>query len=89
MICGTCQANASHILIKYTQEGEKIERCDQCSEMSRPNIYDVFLDRDGCNMNICDSKTGRQIPYWSKGQKTRIMRKLGIREVGDRVHGGR
>lgn len=39
--------------------------------------------------NIADPKTGEPIPFWDKASKRDAMRRAGVREAGDRVHGYR
>jgi hypothetical protein len=39
--------------------------------------------------NIADPVTGEPIPFWDKTSKREAMRRAGVREAGDKVHGAR
>jgi hypothetical protein len=92
--CQTCgAADYFYMRVAYAPEG-RFETCSECKERgSLPNVLpDVYFDPSkGANQtdpNLCDRYKG-QIPFSSKREKAAILKNLGLRECGDKEHGGR
>lgn len=91
--CSTCGAtNYYHWGKVYTSDGD-FETCSECSKEGTPTLSpDVYFDqRKGAfqtDPNLCE-KNGTPIPFSSKREKAAILRRLGLREAGDKDHGSR
>lgn len=91
MICEGCGEATGHVRIRYVG-GVKEEQCSFCGDFRRPWCPDVYLEPgsgERTNMNICDPKTRRPVPYSSKREKADILRRLNLKEAGGLVHGSR
>ena len=80
----------------FPEEKPPYEHCSECSKIGAKKLNEDIYKGD-CNKgvttdpNICDPKTGKEIPYSSAGEKAAIMKQLGIRqaESAERNHGSR
>lgn len=54
-----------------------------------PDVWYGYGSGTHTEENICDKETGQPIPFSSKREKWEAMKRAGVREVGDRVHGAR
>lgn len=91
--CSGCGAtNYYHWGKVYTPDGD-YEHCSECSKQGTPGLSpDVYFDSSKGSFqtdpNLCDRYKG-PIPFSSKREKADVMRRLGLREAGDKEHGGR
>lgn len=72
--------------------GNPWECCDKCSNIGSVNIPDVFFKGPYIDPHLIDTSKPEQkngVLIESRRQKAEIMRKLGVREIGDRYKGGR
>jgi hypothetical protein len=92
-----CEACNSRDYFYYRQRvdgnGNWQYECSQCSSGSQPQLSpDVYFDekkgRYQTDPNLCDRK-GNEIPFSSRREKAAIMRRLNVREAGDKVRGMR
>lgn len=80
--------------IKYVK-GQQIQRCSDCDRIPMSSTYDdVYIGPTGglkTDPNLCDPKTGKEIPFHTKQDKAVIMKQLGVRQAlcAERVHGYR
>jgi len=92
VVCSGCgNLNAYVVRVGYAGK-ERVENCDQCGNLKPPATYDTYLGSKGgvrVEENITEPGTGRPIPYATKGEKAAILKRLNLREAGDRVHGAR
>lgn len=91
--CGTCGAVSYHYWRVTFADGQRYESCSECSKTSTPGLSpDVFFDGSKgafqTDPNLCE-RNGNPIPFSSKREKAAIMRRLGLREAGDKEHGSR
>lgn len=54
-----------------------------------PDVYYGYGSGTHSEENIADPQTGEPIPFWDKASKREAMRRAGVIEAGDRVHGAR
>lgn len=88
MECRGCGKHAHYLKIRFV-DGVAIENCKNCGavETSNVGIPDVYWPGHAhTNPNITD-RMGREILLTSRRHKAEVMRKQGISEAGDRVHG--
>lgn len=87
--CGNCKAT-DYTTWRKTDSGE--ESCSMCDSIPIPWNPDVYFDSskgpDQTDPNLQDRKTGK-ISFSSKREKAIVMRRLGLRECGDKEHGAR
>jgi hypothetical protein len=92
--CASCGSVAYyHWSMKLDADGNRFECCSECSKAPTPGLSpDVYFDsKKGAwqtDINLADRYTG-PIPFSSKREKADIMKRLGLRESGDKVHGAR
>ena len=87
MICTTCNEECYHTHVSYSIDGQRLETCNNCGNVSMTYIPDVYWPGSvHKNPNITDHM-GRPIELRSKRHKAEVMRKQGISEAGDRYHG--
>ncbi len=92
--CGTCGSIAYyHYALKIDLDGTRHEYCNDCTKMAVPNLCpDVYFDpskgRVQTDPNLCDRYTG-PIPFSSKREKAAVLKRLNLREAGDKEHGSR
>lgn len=75
-----------------TNDSGKWEKyCDRCVSgvTGIPDVWYGYGSGTHTEENICDPKSGQPIPFSSKREKQEAMRRAGVVEVGDRVHGSR
>lgn len=88
MRCDNCGNETNHLRISYNIHGRQCV-CSYCGQLNIAGIPDVYFDKPYFDEHLADEKhkAGRQI--WSRNQKARIMKELGLREAGDRNRGAR
>lgn len=79
---------------KETSTGRYYEECNRCFDSSIPENPDVYFRQPYWDENLCDYDDpsydiNRGTFITSKSHKAYIMKKLGVREDGDRRHGSR
>ena len=92
--CGTC-ASVSYYYwrVKIDKDGNRAQYCSSCFDGTVPSLSpDVYFDKSkGANQtdpNLVDRYKG-PIPFSSKREKAAILKRLGLREAGDKDHGAR
>jgi len=85
MICRTCGRDSYHIITRYT-DGRLEDTCNQCGNHQMAPVYDCYFDKPGTHYNIYDEK-GNAVFIGSKGEKSYWMKRMKVREAGDRIHG--
>jgi len=93
--CVNCGSTLHHtVSIRYV-DGQKVERCSDCERIPMQTTYDDVYLGPGSGMktdpNLCDKKTGQEIPFYTKQDKAIVMKQLGLRQAlsAERVHGHR
>ncbi len=92
--CGSCNSTDYYYSrFKFCDDGSVLQYCNSCSDGGIPSLApDVYFDPSkGANQtdpNLCDRYTG-PIPFSSKREKAAILKRLGLQEAGDKVHGSR
>ncbi len=92
--CETCQSTTYYYWrVRFDNKGVRSQFCSSCFDGSTPSLSpDVYFDPSkGANQtdpNIADRYTG-PIPFSSKREKAAILKRLGLREAGDKEHGSR
>ncbi len=86
MTCSGCGNDEAH-RISYSAKGES---CDKCGASSTFRFSDVFFKGAGFEPHLADpDKSPKGNFVRSREHKAQLMRELGVRETGDRVHGAR
>ena len=88
MNCDGCGNNEAH-RISYTPAGES---CDKCGggRLGTFRFSDVYFAGAGFEPHLADpDKSPKGNFVRSREHKAQLMRDLGVRETGDRVHGAR
>ena len=88
MVCNNC-GNEKAYRMRFSASGES---CDCCGGLSSVYVPDVFFKKPYLDPHLIDTKKMDQKDgVWisSRAEKAALMRSLGVREVGDRWHGGR
>lgn len=92
--CKTCNSTDYYYWrFLIDSKGISYEECSECSKRSTPNLSpDVYFDKSKgafqTDPNICE-RNGNRIPFSSKREKAAILKRLGLREAGDKIHGAR
>lgn len=91
--CASCGATNYHYWRVAFYNRERFEQCSECSKEGTPNLSpDVYFDGSKgafqTDPNLCE-RNGQKIPFSSKREKAAILKRLGIREAGDKEHGAR
>lgn len=91
--CSGCGSISYHYWRVTFFQGTRYEQCSECSKTSTPSLSpDVYFDESKggfqTDPNLC-AKDGNPIPFSSRREKAAILRQLGLREAGDKEHGGR
>jgi hypothetical protein len=90
MICETCNNQDARVLRYYTNSEKKLVCCcEECGGITSPTINDVYFKEPYFDPNLGNEKNPYGQHVESRGHKARIMKELGLRENGGRVHGGR
>lgn len=89
--CGNPNPWARHPK-KETYTGKWFEECNRCFDPSIPSHPDVYFRQPYYDENLHDFDSPGYDPKrgtWitSKAHKAYVMKKLGVREAGDRKHG--
>ena len=90
--CDNCgNESATYVVIRY-ENRQRSCACDRCGAGRQRGIPDVYLGSgsgERVEENLADPKTGKPIPFSTKGEKAAIMKRLNLKEAGDRVRGAR
>jgi len=87
--CDGCgNEKAASLFISYGKEG-RICICDRCGHTGIASSPDVYWPGHTYESQNITDRMGKPIPLTSKRQKAKIMKEMGLKEVGDRVHGSR
>ena len=90
--CENCKNKHAHYVVLRFEKGRRTCACDRCGAGRPRGLPDVYLgpgSGERVEENLADPKTGRPIPFSTKGEKAEIMKRLNLREAGDRVRGAR
>lgn len=88
MECSGC-GNSDAYRISYTPKGES---CDKCGgvRLAAFRFSDVYFSGAGFEPHLAHPDTSPKGNFVrSREHKAQLMRDLGVRETGDRVHGAR
>lgn len=92
--CAAC-ASTTHSRVYFRMvKGKVFESCRNCEWKPLTPMYDdIFLGGGGLKTdeNICDPKTGREIPFITKQDKAVAMKIAGVKQApsAERQHGYR
>lgn len=88
MDCKGC-GNKSAYRMSFSTLGESCDRCGS-SSLGTFRFSDVYFKTPGFEEHLSDpEKSPRGNYVESREHKAMLMRNLGLREVGDKVHGAR
>lgn len=95
--CLSCGATVWHTMnfVYPKNKSDAIVTCSECTHLPlSPRYDDVYIGSGGgikTDENLCDPKTGREIPFHTKQDKAVVMKMLGLRqaESAERQHGSR
>ncbi len=88
MVCNGCGNKAAY-RVSFSSAGESCDRCGAAS-MNSFRFSDVFFQKPGFEPHLADpEKSPKGTFVRSREHKAMLMRTLGVREVGDKVHGAR
>lgn len=88
--CRGCGSTVWSRMLTRFPVGEPVrETCDRCDSHTSSTLHDVYFDKPGDHHGITDPETGKPIFISSKTHKALEMKRLGLREAGDRVRGSR
>lgn len=87
MNCGGC-GNKEAYRISATPAGES---CDKCApSLGTFHFADVYFKGPGFEPHLADpEKSPKGNFVTSRSHKAQLMRDLGVKEVGDKLHGAR
>lgn len=91
MDCRGCGSKDS-FTVRTRYDGEMaIDDCDHCGSFSVAGVPDVYFKQAYFDQNLGEDSPGKYYGQRveSKEHKKSLMRKLGVRESGDRVRGAR
>lgn len=94
--CSGCSKDRSFekelaLVVAVDRATELTHYCKDCRspKASTPDVYfDTSKGSNQTDPNLCDRYTG-PIPFSSKREKAAILKRLRLREDGDKVHGAR
>lgn len=95
MVHSACNCGRTdwHSVKCWIENGILKRRCDLCSDFHGKTLPDVFFDKSGYVETLTDPNDPST---WEKGtfvrsrvHKAEVMKKLGVREAGDKVGGSR
>jgi len=91
MKCNNCgNENAYHLKARWnTKENKFEELCDTCGRLDSYALPDVYFREPYWDEHLADETNPNGHWISSKGAKREVMRKLGLNEAGDRIHGAR
>ncbi len=81
-----------HLNIGNTLHPKYDKTCSDCYEgkiVGTPDVWYGYGSGTHVEENIADPETGVPIPFSSKQGKWEAMKRAGVREVGDKIHGAR
>ena len=90
-VCGHCKEESleqvKFVVVK--KEVPVLAPVDIRRGAAIPDVYYGYGSGEHTEENIADPKTGEPIPFRDKASKREAMRRAGVIEAGDRVHGYR
>lgn len=95
--CMKCQRyiDGEDVKVKHivtNDEGKWEMFCTDCikgNSVGVPDVYYGYGSGTHIEENICDPQSGQPIPFSSRFGKLEAMRRAGVCEAGDRIHGAR
>lgn len=84
--CRACQSESWHTKRTWVDHDILTDCCSDCSSFVPTHVHDVYFDKPGEHHGIYDTM-GKPVFVATKAQKAYEMKKRGLREAGDRVHG--
>lgn len=94
--CEGCEATEGFVFWRSSGTGENVVLCRDCHKGTGPGVKDVWYGYGSgthTEQNIAYPKghpqQGQPIPFSSRKGKWEAMKIAGIKEAGDRNHGGR
>ena len=88
MVCNGCQ-NKHAYRMSFSSSGETCNACAP-STMSSFRFSDVFFQKPGFEPHLAHPENSPKGNFvHSREHKAALMRELGVKEVGDKVHGAR
>lgn len=84
MTCGACGNQDAYKMV----QGQGWEFCDACGHLPKIGVADVYWDGKAEHGLPDDPRTGQPRVFGSKGEKAAFLRAHGLKEAGDRMHGG-
>lgn len=88
MVCSGC-GHKSAYRVSYSSAGESCNACAPAT-ISTFKFSDVYFKGPGFEAHMADpEKSPKGNFVRSREHKAALMREIGIREVGDKVHGSR
>ena len=88
MVCKGCNQETWAVKTIFSRNGQ-FESCALCGGVSSVYFPDVYFKDAGLEPNLSDEKHPEGYFISSKRQKAAVMKKLGVRESGDRMSGSR
>lgn len=90
-VCSHCDHEVAEKIKLEVVKREKPETSEikMVKGSGTPDVWYGYGSGIHTEENIADPKTGEPIPFWDKRSKLAAMRKAGVKEAGDRVHGAR
>jgi hypothetical protein len=89
--CAGCKTTEGLVYWRMSTSGN-LALCRKCKtgpSAGTPDVWYGYGSGIHTEENIADPVTGSPIPFWDKASKQAAMRKAGIHEIGDRIHGAR
>lgn len=90
--CAGCGSKENFRFWCIPGKGTPYVLCRDCKSggfTAVPDVWYGYGSGTHTEENIADPKTGEPIPFWDKRSKADAMRRAGVREAGDRIHGSR
>jgi hypothetical protein len=90
MKCQCGNENAYHLQGRWNKKEKKFEEvCDRCSCLDGYAMPDVYFKEPYFDEHLADAKSPHGTWVNSKGHKKEVMKRMGLFEAGDRIHGAR
>lgn len=90
--CVGCGSKEDFVFYRIDIKNNTTVLCRNCHKGNRPGVRDVWYgygSGEHTEENICDPATGKPIPFSSREGKYQAMKKAGVVEAGDTIHGAR
>ena len=88
MVCSGCGNKAAY-RVSFSSDGESCDRCG-AAKPSTFRFSDVYFKAPGFEANLAHPENSPKGNFVrSREHKAVLMRELGVRETGDKVHGAR